>query len=196
MRADRHLLPGLLPPGHIDRGIGIGQIVGRVVEPRDAANFASLGHWLGLDQLVGILPVEVESRHVQQDLGPAVRIDGLELKGLAPQMHVRRHREQQRVLVEFVHRLDDVVVRPRRNDEVRVDRRDDVDFLLHLAGVGKDDSHLAQIALRTAVGRVMRLDHQLRAGRNPPASGRRINCRRHAGAVAGDHVHQRLARST
>ncbi len=61
-------------------------------------------------------------------------------------------------------------------------------------GIGKDQADFALIDLRTAVGRVVGLNHQLRAGRNPPASGRRIDGRRHARSKTGNQVEQRFGR--
>ena len=59
------------------RRIGIGQIVFRVVEVRGADHAAAAGNQLRLFEHVPKLPVEVITRHVQQDLGRAVAFPAL-----------------------------------------------------------------------------------------------------------------------
>src|SRR5215813_6345222 len=87
---NEHLVPTLLAPEDFFIGSGVIAVLDRVVVVGERDQFAARGNLQRLGQFVMELPVEVELRHVEQDLLAAVGPDESVFDVLAAQVHVRR----------------------------------------------------------------------------------------------------------
>src|SRR5262245_37035709 len=87
---DEHLVPALLAPEDFFIGSGVIAVLDRVVVVGERNQFAARGNLQRFGQFVMELPVEVELRHVEQDLLSAVGPDESVFDVLAAQVHVRR----------------------------------------------------------------------------------------------------------
>src|SRR5262245_39525273 len=148
--ADHHFLEGLIAPLHGLRRIGVELVVRRVVVVRDDFDLGPLRQQLRLLEHVADLPVEVVLRHREQRLRRAVGIVRDIDHVLAAHVHVRRHRRQERVLLDFRRRLHFVVVRVRRNREAEVDDIAARDHPLRRL-LREDDPDLGLVVRRRAV---------------------------------------------
>ena len=93
--ANHHLVPRLLSPSHRLVGIGIVQIVRRVVVVSDTLDVATFGQLHGFGQAIVGLPIEVVVRHIQQRdpfvlAGPPQQV----AKRLAAEVHVGHESQQ------------------------------------------------------------------------------------------------------
>ena len=87
--SDVHFIAGLLAEGDSASGIGVVQILVQVVEVGFGVEDRPFGHRLGLVEDVEVLPVELVSGYVENDLAAAVGVFGDKPHRLAPQVHVR-----------------------------------------------------------------------------------------------------------
>ena len=76
-------------------------------------------------------------------------------------------------LLEDVPRVDVEIALAGRNLEHEIDGARNAHFLLHRLGIGKHETAVAAVLLRRAVGRVVHLEDQLRAGRHEAGQARR-----------------------
>ena len=75
-------------------GVGVGRVVGRVVEVGHALDLRPRRHPERLGEPVAMLPVEVVAGHAEQDLLLPVRVMGSIKEVLSAEVHVGHQREQ------------------------------------------------------------------------------------------------------
>ena len=90
-------------------------------------------------EVVPVLPVPVEVRHLEQDVGLAGRKHRAVLEVLAASVHVRMQAGERDVRAHFEARVDAIVRITRRNLERAVDGRQREDALLRRL-LGEDDA--------------------------------------------------------
>jgi len=98
-KANHHFVVGPLAPGDGAVGIGVVDIVGRVVVPGDGLELGSGLDAAGLGKPVAQLPVKIVI-HTQEYFGRVVRADEAVFEALPPQMHVWEEAEQGRIVGE------------------------------------------------------------------------------------------------
>ncbi len=126
--------------------------------PRASA-WAGRGH-------VEVLPVELVSGDVEDDLVAAVGVLGDEPHRLAPQVHMRHEREEHRGPREPEIGPRDVVARPGRDLEAEVERQTRHQFFVDRRRVGEDEANPAPVDLLRPPGSVMELKDDPRSGRD------------------------------
>ena len=184
---DHHLVPALVPIAHVDRGVRIAGVRGRVVVGRDPVEPGSFLERHRLRQTVVELPVEIVRLHAQQRLGQAVRQDPGVLEFGPPQVHVREESQQQRVVRQSA---------PHADPEIALPRRDQKFFVVHLQRenalgrrlLGEHHPDLDPILHFLAVGREMNLEHQVGSGMDQLGHARRIDIGRAARRIHGQDV--------
>ena len=186
--SDVHLIPRLLTEGDGASGIRVVRILGRVVEAGFGVEDRPFGHRLGLVEDVEVLPVELVSGYVEDDLAAAVGVFGDEPHRLAPQVHVRQQREEQRGLREPEIGPRDVVARSGRDLEAEVERHARHQFFVDCRRVGEEEADPTPVDLLRSPGGVVELEDDLRSGRDALGHAVGQDAGRHAGCVGGEEV--------
>ena len=87
--ADEHLVTGLFAEANGGAGIGVGRILGRIIEGATYPDGGAGGEALGLGETIHRLPVEIVLGDAQQNLAGAVGVEGVEAHTFTAVVHVR-----------------------------------------------------------------------------------------------------------
>ena len=173
----RHLVDRAIAVAHPHVGIGVGAVGRGVVVPPGDLQDGALGQQrrrvLFVD--VGVVPVEVEFRHVAEHLGAAVGKDRLDRHRLAAQVHVRLEALDAAVLAHHEVALGGLDRVGRDVDAAGVGGAHQVEHLTELRLLAlrvEVDAQLDLVGDVLAAVRVVDVPHHLRARQHQLAAAR------------------------